>query len=233
MSRYLEMLSLFGVAGAHPGGLAFSKAVLQKAAPSPNQPILDAGCGTGQTAAYLGHLLYPVTVVDKDPIMLEKAKRRFANEGLAIPAYQAELEHLPFSSESFSCVLSESVLSFSHLTSSLQEIARVLKPGGMLIGIEAALKKPMPPAEKKQMLDFYGFTCLHEETEWHKLLRSYGFHKTEAMSLLPDDMEFEPTTEMDLSQTIAPVYYDTLQTHYELMQMYNEYMGHCIFIAYK
>ncbi|MGV2549691.1 SAM-dependent methyltransferase, partial [Bacillus licheniformis] len=54
MSRYLEMLSLFGVAGAHPGGLAFSKAVLQKAAPSPDQPILDAGCGTGQTAAYLG-----------------------------------------------------------------------------------------------------------------------------------------------------------------------------------
>lgn len=41
MSRYLEMLSLFGVEGAHPGGLAFSKAVLQKAAPSPNQPILD------------------------------------------------------------------------------------------------------------------------------------------------------------------------------------------------
>lgn len=82
MSRYLEMLSLFGVAGAHPGGLAFSKAVLQKAAPSPNQPILDAGCGTGQTAAYLGHLLYPVTVVDRDPIMLEKAKKDLRMKGL-------------------------------------------------------------------------------------------------------------------------------------------------------
>ncbi|MGF7532927.1 class I SAM-dependent methyltransferase [Bacillus mexicanus] len=233
MSRYLEMLSLFGVAGAHPGGLAFSKAILQKAALSPNQPILDAGCGTGQTAAYLGHLLYPVTVVDKDPIMLQKAKNRFTNEGLAIPAYQAELEHLPFSSESFSCVLSESVLSFSDLTSSLQEIARVLTPGGMLIGIEAALKKPMPPAEKKQMMDFYGFTCLHEEAEWHKTLKSCGFQRTEAITLLPDDMEFEPTTEMDLSQSIAPIYYDTLQTHYELMQIYSEYLGHCIFIAHK
>ncbi|AOL97807.1 putative methyltransferase YodH [Bacillus subtilis] len=53
------------------------------------------------------------------------------------------------------------------------------------------------------------------------------------MTLLPEDMEFEPTTEMDLSQTIDPIYYDTLQTHYQLMQLYSEYMGHCIFIAYK
>ncbi len=83
------------------------------------------------------------------------------------------------------------------------------------------------------MMDFYGFTCLHEETEWHKTLRSYGFQKTEAITLLPDDMEFEPTTEMDLSQTIAPIYYDTLQTHYELMQIYSEFMGHCIFVAHK
>ena len=77
MSKYLEMLSLFGVGGAHPGGLAFSKAVLTKAAPPPGEPILDAGCGTGQTAAYLGHLLYPVTCVDKDPLMLEKAAKHF------------------------------------------------------------------------------------------------------------------------------------------------------------
>lgn len=74
LSRYLEMLSLFGVAGAHPGGLAFQKRSCKGCA-LPDQPILDAGCGTGQTAAYLGHLLYPVTVVDKDPIMLEKAKK--------------------------------------------------------------------------------------------------------------------------------------------------------------
>ncbi|UTL70963.1 class I SAM-dependent methyltransferase [Bacillus halotolerans] len=233
MSRYLEMLSLFGVSGAHPGGLAFSKAVLQKAAPPPDQPILDAGCGTGQTAAYLGHLLYPVTVVDKDPVMLEKAKKRFANEGLAIPAYLGDLEHLPFSSASFSCVLSESVLSFSHLTSSLQEINRVLKPGGMLIGIEAALKKPMPPREKKQMMDFYGFTKLYNESEWMESIHSHGFQKTETITLLPEDMEFEPTTEMDVSQAIAPIYYETLQSHYDLMQAYSEYMGHCIFIAYK
>ncbi len=59
----------------------FFKSGLAKA-PLPDQPILDAGCGTGQTAAYLGHLLYPVTVVDKDPIMLEKAKKDLQMKGL-------------------------------------------------------------------------------------------------------------------------------------------------------
>ncbi|ASS71432.1 class I SAM-dependent methyltransferase [Bacillus atrophaeus] len=233
MSRYLEMLSLFGVAGAHPGGLAFTKTVLQKAALPSNLPILDAGCGTGQTAAYLGHLLYPVTVIDKDPVMLEKAKKRFASEGLSIPAYLANLEELPFSSETFSAVLSESVLSFSHIPSSLPDIYRVLKPGGMLIGIEAALKKPLSGAEKKKMTDFYGFTELFDEAEWKQTMMQYGFRKTETIDLHQENTDHEPTTEMDLSLSIPPIYYDTLQAHYELMQTYSEYMGHCVFFAYK
>lgn len=112
-----------------PRRARFSKAVLTKAAPPPGEPILDAGCGTGQTAAYLGHLLYPVTCVDKDPLMLEKAAKRFAAEGLTIPGYLAELERLPFAENQFSAVLSESVLTFSNLDSSLSEILRVLKPG--------------------------------------------------------------------------------------------------------
>lgn len=96
MSRYLEMLSLFGVAGAHPGGLAFTKTVLRKAALPSNLPILDAGCGTGQTAAYLGHLLYPVTVIDKDPVMLEKAKKDSQVKDCQFPLISLILKSFPF-----------------------------------------------------------------------------------------------------------------------------------------
>ncbi|MGC2840543.1 class I SAM-dependent methyltransferase [Bacillus velezensis] len=233
MSKYLEMLSLFGVGGAHPGGLAFSKAVLTKAAPPPGEPILDAGCGTGQTAAYLGHLLYPVTCVDKDPLMLEKAAKRFAAEGLTIPGYLAELERLPFAENQFSAVLSESVLTFSNLDSSLSEILRVLKPGGMLIGIEAALQKPMPENAITQIKDFYGFTVLQDETAWKQRLLQQGFQKADFIPAVYENNAQEPTTEMDLSPVIQPFHYDTLTAHYELMQTYREYMGHCAFVAYK
>lgn len=75
MSDYLDMLAYFGVSGAHPGGMALTKAVLAKADIDPELPILDAGCGTGQTAAYLGHLLFPVTALDSDAVMICKAKK--------------------------------------------------------------------------------------------------------------------------------------------------------------
>ncbi len=65
---------LIRVGGLTPAGSLFQSRS-HKAAPPPGEPILDAGRGTGQTAAYLGHLLYPVTCVDKDPLMLEKADK--------------------------------------------------------------------------------------------------------------------------------------------------------------
>ncbi|MDI3411846.1 class I SAM-dependent methyltransferase [Bacillus sonorensis] len=75
MSDYLDMLAYFGVSGAHPGGMALTKAVLAKADIDPERPILDADCGTGQTAAYLGQLLFSVTALDSDAVMLDKAKK--------------------------------------------------------------------------------------------------------------------------------------------------------------
>ncbi|MCR1834683.1 hypothetical protein NSA56_09745 [Oceanobacillus caeni] len=46
-NRYLDCLALFGVGGAHPGGLPLTKRILSKEEIDEKQSILDAGCGTG------------------------------------------------------------------------------------------------------------------------------------------------------------------------------------------
>ena len=72
MSDYVEMLAYFGVSGAHPGGIELTKTMIEHLNLASDDRILDVGCGTGQTAAYLGHLGYEVEAIDTHPLMIEK-----------------------------------------------------------------------------------------------------------------------------------------------------------------
>jgi len=100
--------------------------------------ILDIGSGTGfvleTLANYLGaHDTFILS--DISPGMLEKAKRKFAT--YAIPHIEfvlTDAEHLPFAKEYFDVVTMNSVL--HHIPDTpkfLQEVKRVLKPGGLCI----------------------------------------------------------------------------------------------------
>ncbi|UPG64184.1 class I SAM-dependent methyltransferase [Metabacillus endolithicus] len=73
--NYLQMLSVLGVGGAHPGGLLLTKSIFEKEQFPITSKILDAGCGTGQSSSYLYQLGYEVKGLDKDPVMIEHAKK--------------------------------------------------------------------------------------------------------------------------------------------------------------
>ncbi|NPC93108.1 methyltransferase domain-containing protein [Bacillus sp. WMMC1349] len=234
MSDYLDMLACFGVSGAHPGGIALTKAVLAKADIEPEAPILDAGCGTGQTATYLRHLLFPVTALDSDEVMIDKAKKRFAREKLTIPIVHSQIEKTPFQSESFGCVLSESVLSFTDLHLSLPEIRRILKPDGKLVGIEVSLAEASLTAEeKKEIIDFYGFTVLDDQDGWLHTLRKGGFSQIEIIgAVIEEAADHEETfTEMELSPFISEKNYQTMETHQQLHHKYQDFLKPIIFVC--
>src|SRR5690625_2868709 len=91
--NYHDFLALMGVGGAHPGGLSFTKYLLKNVQIDQNSRVLDAGCGTGQTTAYIaGTYGCHVTAIDRHPVMIEKAKQRFASKDIKVDIMQGDIE---------------------------------------------------------------------------------------------------------------------------------------------
>ncbi|MFS0774898.1 methyltransferase domain-containing protein [Neobacillus sp. 3P2-tot-E-2] len=89
---YLDFLSKFGVSGAHPGGIKLTEEIFENEKINKFSHILDVGCGTGQTAAYLAARYgAKVTGMDINPIMVGKAKNRMINYQLPVEIIQGSI----------------------------------------------------------------------------------------------------------------------------------------------
>jgi SAM-dependent methyltransferase len=175
-STYLERLAQFGVNSAHPGGLTLTRRLLHSENPGKNTAILDVGCGTGQTAAYLG-LHYPckITAIDLNPRMIALARDKFAQLQLNIDSQQADATALPFRAKSFDLVLSESVTVFTSIKTALKEYYRVLKPGGRLLAIEVTATEPLTAAEFAAMQQILGINQFPTLELWQQMFTGAGF----------------------------------------------------------
>jgi 2-polyprenyl-3-methyl-5-hydroxy-6-metoxy-1,4-benzoquinol methylase len=102
----------------------------------PVSSYLDAGCGDGRYLAALPALCAAQRVVGVDiaDSILNTARRATAEVGLEPELLRANLERLPLGDAEFDLVVSIQVL--EHLVdpgAGIRELARVLKPGGMLL----------------------------------------------------------------------------------------------------
>jgi len=94
--------------------------------------MLDAGGGTGRVSSLLRSMIDEIVVCDLSLPMLKQAKKK----GRLSPV-QSHIEKLPFPDESFErIVVVDAMHHFSNLEQSLQELLRVLKPGGRLVAEE-------------------------------------------------------------------------------------------------
>ncbi len=100
--------------------------------------ILDYGCGNGVHYPWLVKFGGEVVGVDLSEKSLEVAKKIAEKGGISDKAkfLIADCERLEFSDSSFDIIFDGGTFSSLDLNKAYPELARVLKPGGFLIGIE-------------------------------------------------------------------------------------------------
>jgi len=110
----------------------------------PRWIIADLGCGTGQIAARVAPFVHRVIAVDDSPEMLGAAHSRLADFS-NVEIRQGELETLPIDDGALDAAVLSLVL--HHIVQPfqvIQEVRRVLKPGGRLLVVD------MMPHDREQ-----------------------------------------------------------------------------------
>lgn len=229
---YLDCLASLGVGGAHPGGLQLTKRILSREYIDQEKSILDVGCGTGQTSAYIAEKYQcSVTSLDSNKIMLAKAKQRFSCLNIPINIICGSVEKLPFNDRLFDFILSESVTSFTDVPLTIQEFKRVLKPNGVLLAIEMALEDSLSDEQFKTIVEFYGVSQLLTKLEWYNLFQKAGFKQisVEKFEQQFDENDIDTAADFLLSENINDKLLKILEKHEYLIRSYKNKLGFYIF----
>ena len=106
---------------------------------APGMRVVDAGCGYGRNLVYLLREGCEIYALDQDPEGVAHVRSLSASLGTGLPESNFQvgvIEDLPFPDKLADVVICSSVLHFArdeqHFLAMLQELWRVLKPGGML-----------------------------------------------------------------------------------------------------
>lgn len=127
------------------------------------QAILDLASGTGDLAARFAGLVGPeglVVMTDINAAMLEQGRMRMADEGLVgnVAYTQVNAENIPFPDNSFDCItIAFGLRNVTDKQQALNEMQRVLKPGGRVLVLEFSHPKG---ASLKAAYDIYSFKLL-------------------------------------------------------------------------
>jgi len=101
--------------------------------------VLEVGAGTGKNFPY-----YPegveITAIDFSKKMLDRARKKAAERGIAVRLEQMDVQNLEFNDDTFDSVAGSFVFcSVPDPIRGLQEVERVCKPGGKVVLLEHML----------------------------------------------------------------------------------------------
>jgi demethylmenaquinone methyltransferase/2-methoxy-6-polyprenyl-1,4-benzoquinol methylase len=127
------------------------------------QRVLDLAAGTGDLAEQFSRIVGPngaVVMSDINQAMLDQGRSRLVDAGLVgnLDYAIANAEALPFASDSFDCVsIAFGLRNVTHKQFALDEMYRVLRPGGRALVLEFSHPTIAPLA---RAYDVYSFSIL-------------------------------------------------------------------------
>ncbi len=164
----------------HPGGLHATKLLAEKSNISPDNTILDAGCGSGRSDIFLAkHYGCRIVGVDIDTGTLLRAQAEAVSNGLGdrVTFRIGNANDLPFQDQTFDGAIFQAALIFTNKNKALHSVYQKIRPGGFLGVIELAWKRPPTERIVTRVRETLCSAAINTETheEWIRLLRQHGF----------------------------------------------------------
>lgn len=180
-----------------------------RSAIQPGETVVDLGSGAGLDSIIAAWHTGPdgkVIGVDLNPAMCLKAQAHAEASGTRMECHQGRMENIPLADASADVVISNGVINLSFQKRKVvQDIFRVLKPGGRLAVSDIVVRGEVPSGVRRSVELWMGCVAgALEEQEYIDLLAEAGFetisleptriyHATDARAFLEGaDLDLDP-----------------------------------------
>jgi ubiquinone/menaquinone biosynthesis C-methylase UbiE len=172
-----DAIEISGIEILHPGGFELTKRTAELCELKKGMTVLDVSSGRGTQAIY-----YPKTFgvhvtgldISEEMIQTAAARARERGTGDKVTFVLGDSQDLPFKDNTFDVVINECAVGIPDDSQKvLDEMLRVVKPGGAVAIHESTWKKALSEKEKDEISERYGTTPL-EFTQWTDMLKKAG-----------------------------------------------------------
>lgn len=167
---------------------------LREANISPGQKVLEIGINPGYLAVYLAEIVGSkgrVVLAELDGIIVDDARKNIEKLGVdsIVKVTEANIQKLPFNSDSFGVVLSDRTTSLlKQKLTLIKEMARVLKTGGRLVIADCVLRKPFTRNQVEQFRQ--NFACVFQAAtleDYANIFENSGLKAIKAIVFLEEE----------------------------------------------